>query len=123
MTDAFSIPGIPSEKAADLQEELFPDAADAFDQASVTVVVAAPEGHTLAEKRYADRVGALVADLAELPQAPAPEAIVDPVAAAAGQEQQMVDAVVEAGTLLGDGAVVETGEVLSDARRPELDLA
>jgi RND superfamily putative drug exporter len=97
MTDAFSIPGIPSEKAADLQEELFPDAADAFDQASVTVVVAAPEGHTLAEKRYADRVGALVADLAELPQAPAPEAIVDPVAAAAGQEQQMVDAVVGAG--------------------------
>ena len=97
MTDAFSIPGIPSEQAADLQSELFPDAVDAFDQASVTVVVAAPEGHTLDEKPYADRVDALVADLADIPQAPAAETIVGPVAAAAAQEQQMVDGAVEAG--------------------------
>ena len=32
MTDAFSIPGIPSEKAADLQAELFPESTDAFDE-------------------------------------------------------------------------------------------
>jgi len=44
MSDAFTIPGIPSEKAADLQSELFPGSADALDQASVTVVVAA-EGY------------------------------------------------------------------------------
>ncbi len=56
MTDAFSIPGIPSEKAADMQAELFPGAVDAFDQASVKVVVAAPEGHTLDEPAYADQV-------------------------------------------------------------------
>ncbi|WP_322919982.1 MMPL family transporter [Nocardioides renjunii] len=97
MTDAFSIPGIESEEAADLQEELFPDAVDAFDQAGITVVVAAPEGSTLGEEPYADRVAALVAELADTPQAPAAETILDPVAAAAGQEQQMVDAVVEAG--------------------------
>jgi RND superfamily putative drug exporter len=38
MTDAFSIPGIPSEKAADMQEELFPQSVDAFDRATVNVV-------------------------------------------------------------------------------------
>ena len=85
MTDAFSIPGIPSEKAADLQEALFPESVDAFDQASVTVVVAAHEGHTLDEKPYAARVDALVAELADVPQAPAAENIVDPVTAAEGQ--------------------------------------
>ena len=31
--------------------ELFPDAVDAFDQASVTVVVAAPEGERLNDRR------------------------------------------------------------------------
>ena len=30
--DSFSIPGIPSEQAADLQAELFPASEDAFDQ-------------------------------------------------------------------------------------------
>ncbi|NUS41022.1 MAG: MMPL family transporter, partial [Terrabacter sp.] len=97
MTDAFSIPGIPSERAADLQAELVPESVDAFDQAGITVVVAAPEGHTLAEPEYADRVGALVAALADTPQAPAAETILDPVTAAATQEQLMVDGVVEAG--------------------------
>ena len=71
MTDAFSIPGIPSEKAADLQAELFPDAVDAFDQATVNVVVAAPEGHALTEPTYVAAVDDLIADLADLPQMPA----------------------------------------------------
>ncbi|GAA1936087.1 MMPL family transporter [Nocardioides hwasunensis] len=97
MTDAFSIPGIPSEKAADLQAELFPGSVDAFDQAGITVVVAAPEGHTLAEEPYAGQVSDLVAELADLPQAPAADTILDPVTAAEAQEQQMVDAVVDGG--------------------------
>ena len=58
MVDTFSIPGIPSLKAQDLQKELFADTANAEDQAGVTVVVAAPEGHTLREPAYADQVDA-----------------------------------------------------------------
>ena len=49
LVDSFSIPGIPSEEAADLQAELFDENGDAFDAATVNVVVAAPEGQTLAE--------------------------------------------------------------------------
>ena len=101
MTDAFSIPGIPSEKAADLQSELFPDAVDAFDQASVKVVVAVPEGSTLSDRAYADRVDALVQDLAALPQMPdAP--LAGPVEAAQAQEEAMVQAARDAGSPVAD---------------------
>jgi RND superfamily putative drug exporter len=103
MTDAFSIPGIPSEKAADLQAELFPGAVDAFDQASVKVVVAAPEGHTLAEPEYAEQVQALIGDLEGLPQMP-DTPLSDPVTAAADQAQTIVDAASESG---GDVAAAE----------------
>jgi RND superfamily putative drug exporter len=99
MSDSFSIPGIPSEQAADLQAELFPDAVAAFDQANVNVVVAAPEGSTLTDPAYAEQVDALVADLAELPQTD-PEAqlaLVAPAAAAAGQRQQLLDAARQSG--------------------------
>ena len=70
MVDSFSIPGIPSLKAQDLQKELFADTADAEDQANATVVVAAPKGHTLREAAYADQVDALIADLQAAPQMP-----------------------------------------------------
>ena len=70
MSDAFSIPGIPSERAADLQSELFAGAPDAFDQASVKVVVAAPEGELLSDPANKADVDALVADLSALPQMP-----------------------------------------------------
>jgi putative drug exporter of the RND superfamily len=87
MSDEFTIPGIPSEQAADLQQELFPEAGDAFDDASVTVVVAAPEGHTLAERQYADAIADLIAAIPSLPQlSDDPEAnpgLVDPNVAAA----------------------------------------
>ncbi|WP_148573648.1 MMPL family transporter [Nocardioides caldifontis] len=98
MTDSFTIPGIPSEEAADLQAELFPSSKDAFDQATVNVVVAAPEGKTLSDPGVAKKVEALVEELRGLPQAPAPESIVDPVTAAAGQEQALLDAAEKNGT-------------------------
>jgi putative drug exporter of the RND superfamily len=98
MTDAFSIPGIPSEKAADLQAELFPTSGDAFDQATVTVVVAAPEGHTLTEPAYAAAVDDLIADLADGPQMPAEGQLANPAVAGPAQQKQMVDAAVAAGT-------------------------
>lgn len=87
MSDEFTIPGIPSEEAADLQQELFPEAEDAFDDATVTVVVAAPEGHTLDEPSYEARVADLIAAIPDLPQmSDDPEAnpgLVDPNVAAA----------------------------------------
>ena len=92
--DSFSIPGIPSEKAQQLQSELFPSSVDAFDTSDVSVVVAAPKGHTLSEPRYSRAVDSLVGDLRELPQVGAATAktIVDPVRGAQAQEQQIVAA-------------------------------
>lgn len=68
MVDSFSIPGIPSEKAADIQQELFPEAEDAFDSVPVSIVVAAPEGHTLAEPEYQAAVQHLIDEVPTLPQ-------------------------------------------------------
>jgi len=98
MTDAFSIPGIPSEKAADMQEELFPSSVDAFDRATVNVVVAAPEGHTLEEPAYAHAVDDLVAELRALPQVAKDAPIANPVEAADAQRQQLLDAAQQNGT-------------------------
>ncbi len=98
MSDAFTIPGIPSEKAADLQSELFPGSADALDQASVTVVVAAPKGHTLDEPTYAKAVDDLVGNLSALPQMAPDAPLANPVDAAASQKQQMLDATRHSGT-------------------------
>ena len=87
MSDEFTIPGIPSEEAADLQQQLFPEAEDAFDDATVNVVVAAPEGHTLAEPAYEAQIADLIAAIPSLPQmSDDPEAnpgLVDPNTAAA----------------------------------------
>ncbi len=69
-TDAFSIPGIPSEEAADLQAELFPGATDAFDQATVNVVVAAPEGQRIDSAPYAGAISQLLVDLSTGPDVP-----------------------------------------------------
>ncbi len=68
--DSFSIPGIPAEEAADLQADLFPETTDAFDQATVNVVVAAPEGEKLTDKPYPRAVDELLAELAGVPQTP-----------------------------------------------------
>ena len=89
--DSFSIPGIPSEEAADLQAELFPGSADAFDQATVSVVVAAPEGSTLKDPAYAAVVDDLLVDLAAAPQVPAEPALVGPVESADAQRQMFLD--------------------------------
>ena len=97
MTDSFSIPGIPSEKAADLQAELFPSSTDPFDEATVNVVVAAPEGRTLADPAYEREVDQLVRDLGTLPQLPKDPQLVNPVAAAAHQEKQILGAARESG--------------------------
>ena len=91
MSDNFTIPGIPSEQAADLQAELFPGATSAFDQADVNVVVQAPEGETLADPDNAAVVEELIADLEALPQQPDDVEILPPGEVAAGQEQMLVE--------------------------------
>ncbi len=103
MSDAFSIPGIPSERAAALQSELFPGATDAFDQASVKVVVSAPEGEKLSDPANEQAVNALVKDLAALPQMPDGQdptkpAPANPVEAASAQLKQFTQAAEKAGT-------------------------
>ncbi len=65
-SDSFSIPGIPSEQAAELQEQLFPMSQDAFDQANVNVVVQAPEGEQLTD--YTRPLNVLAEGIAGLPQ-------------------------------------------------------
>jgi RND superfamily putative drug exporter len=98
MTDSFTIPGIPSEKAADLRSELFPGSADALDEASVSVVVAAPAGHRLSEPEYSQAVDTLVSDLGALPQMAPDAPIANPVEAARTQTQQILDAAEQSGT-------------------------
>ena len=84
MSDSFTIPGIPSEQAMDLQQELFPDADDPFETPAGTVVVVAPEGEQLSDPANAAIVEDLIADLREVPQSGDPEQFVNPVAADQG---------------------------------------
>jgi putative drug exporter of the RND superfamily len=98
MTDAFSIPGIPSEKAADLQAELFPGSVDALDQATVNVVVAAPEGRSLAEPEYRQAVDQLVAELADAPQMPTEGGPENPVDVARREGARMLAEAQQNGT-------------------------
>ncbi|HEY1135387.1 MAG TPA: MMPL family transporter [Nocardioides sp.] len=90
-SSTFTIPGIPSERASELQQELFPDAEDAMNDTSVTVVVAVPEGEALTDAPYADRISQLVTDIADSPQVLVSEAepILDPTTAAAAQEEAL----------------------------------
>lgn len=90
-SSTFSIPGIPSERASELQKELFPGAEDALNDTSVTVVVAVPEGEQLSDPAYADRITQLVTDISDSPQVLSSEQapILDPVAAAAAQEEAL----------------------------------
>lgn len=118
MSDAVSIPGIPSERAADLQEKLFPASSDALEAANVTVVVAAPEGHTLDEPRYAQATDALVADLKALPQMPEDAQLANPVQASQAQRQQLIESARQSGTPPGVAkANAKALSPLSDDRR------
>lgn len=104
MSDALTIPGIPSEKAADLQEELFPDSVDAFSQATVNLVVVAPEGTTLKDEKNVEAIDELIAGIPGLPQTPPAKelTLADPATAAAGQEQMFLDAARESGQPLDE---------------------
>ena len=97
LSDKFTIPGIESEQAQTLQQELFPGAKDAFDQATGTVVVQAPAGEKLSDPANAAAVEDLLTDLRAAPQVGDPEQFVNPVDAAKGVEQQYLDQAKESG--------------------------
>ncbi|MET0821851.1 MAG: MMPL family transporter [Aeromicrobium sp.] len=69
MTSTFTMPGIASMKAADLQQELFPGAQD-VEAPSVSIALAAPKGSTLAEQPYAGAIDSLVRNLSTIDHVP-----------------------------------------------------
>jgi RND superfamily putative drug exporter len=89
MSNSFSIPGIESVEAAQLQGELFGGEGASMDQASASIVVAAPTGHTLTEKPYADAVAGLVSGLKRVDSVP--QTIAGPVEVAKALEAQGAD--------------------------------
>ncbi|MBA4607412.1 MMPL family transporter [Aeromicrobium sp. Marseille-Q0843] len=93
MSNTFSIPGIESVEAAELQQELFPDAAP-VDAPSATIVVAAPEGEQLSAEPHAGTVATLVSELNALDDVE--DGVVGPVEAAAGLGAQAVGGVDQA---------------------------
>jgi RND superfamily putative drug exporter len=63
--DAFNVPGTESQRALDLLDEKFPGSGGA----TARLVFAAPAGHTLDEKQYADVVDPTIAAAEKVPQA------------------------------------------------------
>ncbi|MBW6434967.1 MMPL family transporter [Actinoplanes hulinensis] len=115
MSDQFSIPGIPSEKATDLQQQLFPGSGSAIDEASVSIVVAAPEGSKLADEPYAGRISDLLTELTSVPQMPQ-EPLAGPVETAAAMKQRIVDMAVQ-------GAQATGGDVTAAREAAEKNAA
>lgn len=69
-SDAFTIPGLESVEAAEKLPDLMDGESSPMDAATIEVVVAAPEGQTLTEKRYADGAAQLAAALGALDEVP-----------------------------------------------------
>ena len=121
MVDAFSIPGIPSEKASDLQAELFPDAARP-DAPSGTVVVSVPSDDAdgkLTDEKYTALVDELVEDLKAAPQmGDNAEAVVSPVRQLQGAVAQSIEAGADEETATAQAKVgLEQGAILSEDER------
>ncbi|WP_110240215.1 MMPL family transporter [Nocardioides gilvus] len=121
MVDAFSIPGIPSEKASDLQAELFPDAARA-DAPSGNVVISVPADDAqgkLTDEKYSALVDQVVEDLKAAPQmGENAEAVVSPVRQLEGAIAQSIEAGADEETATAQAkAGLEQGAILSDDER------
>ncbi|WJZ01415.1 MMPL family transporter [Corynebacterium freiburgense] len=58
--DVFSIPGTPSQRAAESLVELFPDQKNPLESAGVNMVFAAPEGHRLDEPKYSQAIDVVI---------------------------------------------------------------
>ncbi|HMM47985.1 MAG TPA: MMPL family transporter, partial [Miltoncostaeaceae bacterium] len=84
MSQQFTMPGIPSMRAAQMQQELFPGA-QRVDAPTVSVVVGAPDGASLADAPHAAAVDRLVRRLRALPTVP--DQVQGPVDVAAAMGQ------------------------------------
>ncbi|MDO5077711.1 MMPL family transporter [Corynebacterium sp.] len=58
--DVFTIPGTPSQQAAESLVELFPDQKNPLEASGVNLVFAAPEGHRLDEPKYSRAIDTVV---------------------------------------------------------------
>ncbi|MFC4003619.1 MMPL family transporter [Prauserella oleivorans] len=93
MSDQFTIPGIESVEAAETIPELMDGGSSPMDEASVQIVVQAPEGETLAEPDNVEAVNRLIADLRQVDTVPQGETdLLGPVQLAAATEQQALQA-------------------------------
>ncbi|MEP9413064.1 MMPL family transporter [Gordonia sp. VNQ95] len=87
-TESFSIPGIPSERAQNLMVERFPDKPKFGNDVSVTYVVAAPDGASLTDPRYAAAVAKMVTQLRQVDGVKNPQtAVVNPLQLYGTQQQ------------------------------------
>ncbi|MFC8531392.1 MMPL family transporter [Nocardia sp. NPDC057227] len=84
MTDDFSMPGLPSERATEILDKHFPGASAAFDFDAVTgtYVIGAPAGQKLTDPANRAAVEAFIAKLNELPIVDHAKPLVDPIEAA-----------------------------------------
>ena len=60
LTSEFAISGVPSIDAAERGAEVFPEGGNPVNAATVNVICAAPEGHTLAEDKYREAMGQVI---------------------------------------------------------------
>ena len=93
----FTIPGLESVETQEEMAELFPEGGDDMEAPTGTIVVRAPEGGSLTDEATKADLDALIAELKEQDALVDTDAIVDPMTAAAGMEQQMAPAKQEQG--------------------------
>ena len=93
----FTIPGLESVETQEDMAELFPEGGDDMEAPTGTIVVRAPEGGSLTDEATKADLDALIAELKEQDALVDTDAIVDPMTAAAGMEQQMAPAKQEQG--------------------------
>ncbi len=102
----FALPGTDAGVATDQMTEYFPAVMDSEEKATTSVLIAADDGLAA----HTDRIDALVADLAGLPEVLAPEEIVNPVAVAEADPEA-------APMVLGDDGRVGMIQVAQDIER------
>ncbi|MGJ0184466.1 MMPL family transporter [Corynebacterium glyciniphilum] len=93
----FTIPGLESVETQEKMGDYFPGGSDEMEAATGTVVVRAPEGGSLTDEATHADLEKLIAELKSQDALTDTDAIVDPVTAAAGMEQQLTEAKAQQG--------------------------